>query len=510
MRLIVAAIAMLAAAATAEGAVRLPDLFGDGMVLQRDSPLRVWGWADPEEEVRVELLGRQARGRADRKGRWELLLGPYPGGGPYTMTVAGKNTLTLRDVLIGDVWLASGQSNMEWPVSADGVKIDRADEELAKAHFPHIRLYVVDHQPALTAQSDARSGHWRAVDPQSAAEFSAVAYLFGKEIHERYQVPIGLIQSTWGGTVIQAWMSGAALRGFPELHSIVQAFERVSAQGDALAPFVSPEAPTSLFNGMIHPLRNYRIRGVIWYQGEQNADTIEHARQYRSLFPALIRDWRAQWGYELPFLYVQLAGFGPNQPEPAEYPWAELREAQSMALALPRTAMASAVDIGNETDIHPTNKQDVAHRLALAAGSVVYGEHLVHSGPRYRAMHAESGRARIEFSDRGSGLVFRSKYGYGQGFEIAGADGKFHWAQARLEREEVIVFSDEVGEPVAVRYGWTNTPDGNLYNREGLPAVPFRTDAPLDDAEASANRFLIGDSHEADSRHRATRRVPQH
>ena len=232
-----------------------------------------------------------------------------------------------------------------------------------------------------------------------------------------------------------------------------------------------------LYNGMINPLLPYRIRGVIWYQGESNAID-RRSVQYRTLFPALIEDWRRHWGYQMPFLFVQLAGFGPDGPEPAESVWAELREAQGMALSLPGTGMATAIDIGDENDVHPGNKQDVAHRLVLAAARVAYGEDIVHCGPTYRSMQVEAQRIRITYSCLGSGLLVKDKFGYARGFQIAGADGKFHWAQAQREGEDFVVFSDSVKQPMAVRYDWGNTPDGNVFNKEGLPAVPFRTDAP--------------------------------
>jgi sialate O-acetylesterase len=253
----------------------------------------------------------------------------------------------------------------------------------------------------------------------------------------------------------------------------LQDFPRAGAATLAANP--SPNTPTALFNGMINPLRPMRIKGVIWYQGESN---VSRPAQYRTLFPALIGDWRKQWGYDFPFLFVQLAGYGPNQPEPADYPWAELREAQAMALSVPGTGMASAIDIGNEHDIHPSNKQDVGHRLALAAARVAYGEDVVASGPTYQAMKIESQQIRIRFSNVGSGLVIRDKYGYGRGFEIAGADGKFHWAHARLDGQDILVSSPLVEHPTMVRYAWSNTPDGNVYNREELPAVSFRTERP--------------------------------
>jgi sialate O-acetylesterase len=239
-----------------------------------------------------------------------------------------------------------------------------------------------------------------------------------------------------------------------------------------------PQAPVTLYDGMIAPLTRYRIRGAIWYQGEANA---ARAPQYRTLFPTLIRDWRSHWGYEFPFLFVQLAGYGPDAPEPADYAWAELREAQAGALALPRTGMAVAIDVGDATDIHPRDKQTVAHRLALAAERVAYGESLVASGPRYRSMRREGNQIRLHFDDDGSGLVFGGAPGSheaGRGFSIAGSDGRFHWAVARIDGTDVLVSSDEVPAPRAVRYDWSNTPQGDLYNRAGLPAPPFRTDAP--------------------------------
>jgi sialate O-acetylesterase len=233
--------------------------------------------------------------------------------------------------------------------------------------------------------------------------------------------------------------------------------------------------PTVLFNGMVHPLMPFKIKGVIWYQGEANAE--ERSAQYRTLFPALIKDWRRHWGYEVPFLYVQLAGFGPDKSEPAEYPWADLREAQSMTLSLPHTGMATAIDIGDEADIHPKNKQGVAHRLALAAAKVVYGENIVYCGPMYQSMQIEGDRIRVHFSNLGSGLLIKDKYGYARAFEIAGVDGKFVWAKALQDGQDIVVFNEAIKQPVAVRYDWSNSPDGNLYNREGLPAIPFRTDS---------------------------------
>jgi sialate O-acetylesterase len=282
-----------------------------------------------------------------------------------------------------------------------------------------------------------------------------------------------LIESNWGGTVAEAWMSEGALKQFPEFDQVITSLKQIRS-GEANPLQTDPSAMT-LFNGMVAPLTPYRIKGVIWYQGESNVD---RPGQYRTLFPALIKDWRSHWGYEFPFLFVQLAGFQPNRPDPADYQRAELREAQSMALSVPHTGMATAADIGDAMDVHPKDKQDVAHRLALVAAKTVYGESIVDSGPTYQSMEIEGNEIRIRCSSLGSGLMIKDQYGYLRGFEIAAADGKFVWAQARQDGDSLLVYAENVRQPVAVRYDWMNTPDGNIYNKEGLPALPFRTDAP--------------------------------
>jgi sialate O-acetylesterase len=456
--------------------VCLPTLIGDNMVLQRDARIGVWGWADPGETVRIAFHGVTINAKADRSGRWTGSVGPFDAGGPYEMTLKGKNSLLIRNILIGDVWLASGQSNMEFPLKRDGDfgGADNADREIAEANFPKIRLFKVHHTVGLNPQKNVEADKWGAVTPETVGGFSAVAYLFGRELHQRYHVPIGLIESNWGGTVAEAWISESSLRPFPEFAQASDSLKKIDEQAAAKLQS-DPNTPTLLFNGMIAPLTPYRIKGVIWYQGEANAD---RPIQYRTLFAALIKNWRLQWGYDFPFLFVQLAGFQPNKAQPADYQWAELREAQSMALSLPYTGMATAVDVGDERDIHPRNKQDVAHRLALAAAKVAYGENIVTSGPVYRSMQIDGNQIKIEFSDLGSGLLIKDKYGYARGFEIAGADGKFVWAKARLDGDYVLVSSEVVPQPAAVRYDWSNTPDGNIFNREGLPALPFRTDSP--------------------------------
>jgi sialate O-acetylesterase len=407
-------------------------------------------------------------------------MGPVAAGGPYDMTVSGKNTVVLHDVLVGDVWLASGQSNMEFPLEGSGAwktGVHDAEQEVLAANYPRVRLFKVQQKVAFSPAKDVDAAGWVAVTPETVGNFSAVAYLFGREVHERYQIPVGMIEADWGGTVAEAWMSEAGLAAFPEFRKPIDTVIRANEQTAAAELINNPSTPTVLFNSMIDPLTHFRIKGVIWYQGEANAIDNRSA-QYRRLFPALIEDWRRHWGYVVPFFFVQLAGYGHNEVEPAEYPWADLREAQSMTLSLPATGMATAIDIGDENDIHPKDKQDVAHRLVLAVAHGVYGDNIVDSGPTYLSMQIEGNRIRIKFANTGSGLLTKDKYGYGRGFEIAAGDGRFHWAQGRKEGHDIVVCSDEVSQPVAVRYDWSNTPDGNVYNKEGLPALPFRTDAP--------------------------------
>jgi len=454
--------------------VQLPALIGDHMVLQRDAKIVFWGWADPGERVQLEFHGRFYEARTDRGGQWSRTVGPFSAGGPFDLVVTGLNRQVIHDILIGDVWLVSNQSNRALGGSED------AEQEIAAADFPQTRLLRVHHTIALTPQSPVDADAWAAASPASVASFSAIGYLFGRELQQRYQVPIGLIEASWGGTVAEAWVSAASLKRFPEFRASIESMRNLAAPPATDPPVpiqmpIDPNSPTLLFNGMIAPLTPYRIKGILWYQGDANVD---RAAQYRTLFPALIGDWRRQWGYAVPFLFVQLAGYESNQPEPAEYPRAELREAQGLALGLPDTGMATAVDLCDENHVHPRNKQDVAHRLALAAAKVVYGENIVAFGPTLRSMSVEGNQIRIKFSDVGSGLVIKGGSGDLRGFEIAGADGRFAWARAQLDADSVLVSSEAVRQPVAVRYDWRNTPDGNLYNQEGLPALPFRTDAP--------------------------------
>ncbi|AWM31541.1 sialate O-acetylesterase [Hymenobacter nivis] len=456
----------------ARATVRLPALVGSHMVLKRDQPLRLWGWAGPSEAVRLTFRGRSyAASVPDAGGRWQATLPAMPAGGPYILTVVGQNTIVLNDVLVGDVWLAAGQSNMQLQVKDSNPRgyqpVQDADQEIAAANYPAIRLFTVRQSAASRPAADAAGSGWQVCSPATVAGFSAVAYFFGREIHQRYQVPVGLLVSSWGGTPAEAWVSAEGLRALPEFGPRITGFSRRdSIRRD------DHWQPTALYNSMIAPLRPVALKGIIWYQGESNAN---RAEQYCTLFPALIADWRAQWGTPLPFLFVQLANYQAAKAEPAESEWAELREAQAGALALPGTGMATAIDVGDAADIHPHNKQAVGYRLALVARRVAYGEKkLVTSGPTYADMAVTGASVRLIFTSVG-GLVAKNGLPL-QGFAVAGADRVFYWATARLAGDKVLVESPQVPAPVAVRYDWADNPAGNLTNKEDLPAVPFRTD----------------------------------
>lgn len=631
------------------GNVKLPALVGDNMVLQRDAPINIWGWADPHEKVNLQFCGKQFTAITNKDGKWTLVLSPLPAGGPYEMVIRGENIITIKNILIGDVWLASGQSNMEFALK----DANNSKQEIEIANNSQIRLFTVKHKTAFQPLNDVDSKAWMVCSPDLVKDFSAIAYLFGRKLNEKYNVPIGLINSSWGGTPAESWTSsegfknlefykesamniskisntdfeafnkkrldwtnqndsgdrgfmangktwadtdlsphdwatlqfpgfwtsvkeikgyggtiwfrkeinlpeaavgqplqlhfssiimsdstyfngklvgngggygkervytvpgnlvkkgtnvitirikgapgfGGGIMGSPETMYALTCSTSFPLSGDwqyKTGPDISsfpslpgldsynavmPNVPTIIYNGMIAPLVPFSIKGVIWYQGESNADNLKEALQYDSLFSALIQDWRKQWSYDFPFLYVQLAGYQVDEPEPSDYAWAHLREAQYKTLALPNTGMAVAIDIGDEKDIHPKNKQDVAHRLFLAAEKIAYKENVIHSGPSYRSMKAEGNKIRLSFDNLGSGLFIKGdKYGYIRGFSIAGADKKFVWAKAYQEGGDVVVYSENIVNPIAVRYNWGNSPDGNLYNGEDLPVVPFRTD----------------------------------
>ena len=648
-----AAAALLLAGSSAHATVRLPALVGSHMVLQRGRPVPVWGWAAPGEQVSVTFQGKTYPTSApDASGRWQATLPATPAGGPYELTVQGQNTILLTDVLVGDVWLASGQSNMQMPVQdrPGGYQpVQQAEQEIAAATWPNIRFFTVSQTVAYRPQADVAGSGWLVCSPATVAQLSAVAYFFGRDLYQHYKVPVGLLVSSWGGTPAEAWTSAEGLQALPAFAPQVADFARrttnlgddqrayearqqellrsarydrgylpggqtwasptIDARAwpiltlpslwerapglatydgvvwfrkeidlpaslasqpltltlgkidDADSTFVngvrvgygsgydqlrrypvpagllhpgrnviavrvvdtgggggiagepkelllSPTSgapglplagpwqyqlgldpqmqpvppvpgggqhvPTALYNGMIAPLQPFALKGVIWYQGESNAD---RAEQYRTLFPALIADWRRHWNAELPFLFVQLASFMPARPVPTESAWAELREAQALTLQVPGTGMATAIDIGEATDIHPHNKQEVGRRLALAARHVAYGDKkLIDRGPTYAGMAVAGNTISLKFSQSGAGLAVKNGPAL-QGFAVAGADRQFHWATAEVVGKKVVVQSPAVPRPVAVRYNWADNPSGNLVNKEGLPAVPFRTDS---------------------------------
>ncbi len=622
------------------GAVRLPHAFGDHMVLQRRKPVPVWGWAGAGEKITVTLNGQTKTAKAAKDGTWRVRLDPMEAGGPYQLIVSGKgNSITLTDVLLGEVWVCSGQSNMEWPLIA----ATNGKEEVRRTNYPTIRQLLVKKDLSLTPKDDV-SGEWSVCSPATAAQFTAVGYFFARQLQRDLNVPIGLINTSWGGTHSETWTSREALSrdsslrymvdnlpanaeevsrngrqrtqellqaqqgglpsaaeqrtfagtdlntsqwksmnmpgdwqwgGLPNIDGVVW-FRRdvvipdgqptdgmtlmmgsvddsdstfvngqlvgsfrgqkkreyaipagllkpgrnviavrvddtggaggivgpadqlklvgagedipLSGQWQYRVASINPSSykpgpnsyPTQLFNAMLLPLIPYAIEGVIWYQGESNAG---RSYQYRRAFPAMIQDWRQRWGEgDFPFLFVQLASFnagGGNSEKGSG--WAELREAQTMTLALPATGMAVTSDIGEPTDIHPRNKQDVGLRLAAEAMRVAYdsaGKAGTQSrGPMFDTMTVSNGQVMLSFRNAPGGLLAKDKYGYVRGFEVAGADQQFHYAKAEIRGDSVVIRTDAVTEPVAVRYGWADdNSEANLYNKAGFPAVPFRTD----------------------------------
>ena len=626
---------------SAFGRVRLPRLISDGMVLQRNAPSKIWGWAGIHEKILVGFRDSLYTTAANDSGSWEVRLSPQKPGGPDVMTISGDDTVNVKDVYIGDVWVCSGQSNMELPMKRVSPIYG---SEITSSENASIRCFTVPqkydfHQP----QQDLDSGRWVGANPASVLSFSAAAYFFARELYQTTHVPIGLINTSLGGSPAESWISEDALKAFPSYYKEAQLFKdgalikkidnddktRIQAwynqlwqkdEGyrdshkkwndtsldvsgwdkmkipgywftttlgavngvvwfrrdisvpssmigqpaklilgrivDADSVFVNGKCvgttsyqypprryeiptgvlnegrntivvrvisnsgkggfvmekpyeiiagrdtvdlrgewryrlgatmeplgpqtfirwkPLGLYNAMISPLLNYQVKGAIWYQGESNAG---RPAEYRELLATLIRDWRAKWNQgDFPFIFVQLPNFMEIKKEPSESNWALLREAQLKTLALPNTGMAVTIDIGEWNDIHPLNKKDVGKRLALAALNVAYGDkNLVYSGPIYRSMTAKGNRITLSFEHTAGGLIVKRQQGPGA-FAIAGADKKFVWAHAAIENDKVVVWSEKVQEPVAVRYAWADNPEGaNLYNREGLPASPFRTD----------------------------------
>jgi len=619
------------------GQLRLPRLVSDGMILQRGADVKIWGWDTPNQAINIDFRDVTYLAKTTPEGTWEIKLPSLEAGGPYQMTISGSEVITLEDILIGDVWICSGQSNME-------LTMQRASpiyaQEIATAENPLIRQFNVSTRYDFRSpQSDFEKGEWVKATPETVLSFSAVAYFFARDLFEKYQVPIGLINTSLGGSPAEAWMSEKTLMEFPKHFDELQRFkdddlineiqnsdnERIGAwystllqkdAGNKNTPWNTPDLntdawpsmpipgywsdqpigpvngvvwfrkeinlppsmkdqpakllmgriidadsvfvngvfvgttsyqypprryevpagvlragkniltvrvinssgkggfvpdkpytltvghktidltgdwkyqlgaeteplgpptfirwkPGGLYNGMLAPLFNYTIKGAIWYQGESNAS---RAKEYRTLFPAMIADWRTQWNQgDFPFLFVQLANYMETKATPGPSDWAMLREAQLQALSVPNTAMAVITDIGEWNDIHPLNKKDVGNRLALAAAKLAYGDDLVHSGPVYKDFQIKGNKMILTFEHTGSGLKIKGEEL--KGFAIAGKDQEFVWAKAKIKGNQITVWSADIKEPVAVRYAWADNPDqANLYNQEGLPASPFRTD----------------------------------
>jgi sialate O-acetylesterase len=510
--LIVAACALAAAppAGLAMAAPALPRIFSDNMVLQREQPIPVWGKAEPGEQITVSLGDVKATTRADRQGLWSLRLPPQNAGGPHTVTITGKdkNTTTFKNVMVGEVWICSGQSNMAWTVN----HARNAAKEVEAARHPDIRLFGVKARTSPMPLTDVDGGPWVACTPETVASVSAVAYFFGRELKNELNVPIGLINTSWGGTAIEPWTPPIGFASVPKVQQYLEAIEKADreyieslskyleqrkawlaatraipvTQADNLtpAPF-APEhpfnqggngRPAAIYNAMVAPIAPYAIAGAIWYQGEANVLPGDGMR-YHEKMKALINGWRATWRQgEFPFYYVQLAPW----EYAVKYPGAadrlpEVWEAQTATLSVPNTGMAITNDIGNIRDIHPTNKQEVGRRLALWALARNYGRAgLVCSGPLYKSMKVEGERIRVQFDHAGGGLAARDGKPL-TWFQIAGADGRFVDAKATIDGDSVLVSSEQVKSPTAVRFAWNELAEPNLANKEGLPAGPFRT-----------------------------------
>ena len=618
--------------------IKLPGDFTDNMMLQRDMPIKIWGWGNRYETVTVSIHDQKVNTRCKKDGTWEIILSPIPYGGPYSLTVQGKeNSIKIENILIGDIWLCSGQSNMEWTVEQSA----NSKQEVQNANYPEIRALKVP-KSIKNSPQDNFNAQWEICSPSTVGAFSGIAYYYARALYKEVQIPIGIINASWGGTDIETWISDEAFTALPSnvqkqynmevvnnLEEYIRqnkgqkqafldamendpginnqwfipgfntvAWEEMKVPGEwgttplslidghvwfkydlnltcteagrpatlslgtiddaditwvngtkvgnasgwdtpriySIPPGILKEGSnnitvrvtdnggsggmwgqeadiyleidntrhslagnwkyqmsvanadyhvlditpnmvhSSLYNTMIHPLTPFRIKGVIWYQGENNVGA---GYDYRTLFQTQIKDWRTRWGYELPFYWVQLANLYPEDTTPVGSSWAELRESQAMTLELPHTGQATIYDIGDAYSIHPTNKQEVGRRLSLIALHKDYGrDSLVYSGPTFQNVSFKENTAVITMNTYGSQLTIHNKYGYLEGFSIAGEDRKFVWAKAFIDANgKIIVYNENIAEPVAVRYAWSNNPAANLFNAQGLPAIPFRTDS---------------------------------
>ena len=479
--------------------VKMPALFSDNMALQKDKIINVWGFASPGEKVTIDINGNHAECVTNENGRWQTELSPMEAGGPYEMRIQGSNVIAIKNVLIGEVWLCSGQSNMEFKMSNS----KGAGEEIAKADFPSLRLFMVKHNTTEDLQNDCE-GEWIECTPETIGEYSAVAYYFAKNLMNNIDAPVGLIQSTRGGTPAEAWTSKEVLDSDTAFTSVLERWQKIlddypealkeyernydsiyaawqidsakavnndMAPPSALKPPKGPgdrNTPSGLYNSMIYPLAPYTLRGIIWYQGEANA---RRGYQYRKLFPAMINNWRTLWKEDLPFYYVQL----PNFARDKDTGWRGVREAQLMTLKMPNTGMAVTIDIGDPRNLHPADKREVGYRLSLIALNKLYDKDVCYSGPLYDSYRIEGSKFIIKFNHIAEGLMAKEGNEL-KGFMVAGDDSVFVPAKALIDHDRIIVWSDEIDQPVTIRYAWDDNPDCNLYNTAKLPASPFRLD----------------------------------
>lgn len=455
--------------------VTLSKIFGDHMVIQQGQPIRLFGKADAGEKITAQLAGKSASGVASKDGAFRIELPAMKADGKaHDLVVRGSNTVTIKDVLLGEVWICSGQSNMEWPVSG----ALNSKEEIAAANHPQIRLFNVPGHVAGPVPNDDPRGSWQICSPATIAPFSAVGYYFGRALHQELKVPIGLVGTNWGGTRIEPWTPPVGFEQVPSLED----YRKSLAATDGSKP---KGGATHIYNGMVHGLKPLSVRGAIWYQGESNAGD---GLRYEYLKEALVKGWRSVFeNDDLSFYWVQLADFQQPSDDPAGGGWGPVREGQRRALRLPKTGMAVIIDIGDARDIHPKNKQDVGARLALWALAKDYGRKIVYSGPLYKSMKVEGDKIRLSFDSVGGGLMIGKKEGLKPTaeldgveltqFAIQGDDGQWHWAKADIDGETIVVQAKGVSKPKHVRFGYQSNPDDiNLYNKEGLPASPFTTE----------------------------------
>jgi len=510
MRGIITLIIGLATACSTLAELKMPAVFSDGMVLQRDQSVPVWGWADPGAEVTVTFAGQEKTVKAGSDGRFMVRLKKMDASAEPRLlkVVSGDETLEVANVLVGEVWLCSGQSNMQWPVS----KANNFENEKAEADYPKIRMFLTDLKANIEPQQDC-SGSWEVCSPETVGDFSATAYFFGRELYQQLGVPIGLIRSCWGGTRIEAWMPMESMAQFSSVmeykkqqdqmaenfdeQRVAEQFKEQMASWQAkvqkakedgkkpprrprrrINPHKNQNYPANLYNAMINPLVPYGIRGAIWYQGEANTKSNEQAMLYRDLIEKMVNEWRDDWDDKFPFYAVQLVNFKAPQVRPVEDTgWSLIRESfLKFHKEVPNVGIAVGIDVGEADNIHPTNKQAIGYRLARQALAKTYGKDVVPGGPIYKSMKKDGNKIVVKFEDVGSGLMEQGGEPL-KTFAIAGNDRKFVEAQAVIIDDTVIVSSTEVPDPVAVRYAWADNPVGcNLFNKEGFPASPFRTD----------------------------------